>query len=130
MRWRNLRASWRDTLLLLRKFRFALLLFGLITLSAGVMSASTLAAAAIGADVTRPLTIEGGAFSLGRVFIQEHSRLCHKSIADIEKMYDLSVILFKRDTFFRHSPAGDNHLRTEGSSSYIRQPRTHWLASS
>lgn len=87
--------------------------FGYKALSSSQMSAPTFAAAAIGADVTRPLTIEGESFSLGRVFIQEHSKLCHKNIAEIEQMYDLSVILLKRDNFSDTHPPGTISLKPQ-----------------
>lgn len=84
--------------------------FGFSALSATSMAAPAFAAAAAGADVTRPITVEGESFSLGRLRIEKTSKLLGMSIADIEKKYDLSVVLLKRAGESDSHPLGERIL--------------------
>ena len=81
--------------------------FGFAALSATGMAAPAFAAAAAGADVTRPITIEGQSLSLARLTIQKDSPLVNSSVSGIEKQYNISVILLKRDRESDLHPAGD-----------------------
>jgi Trk K+ transport system NAD-binding subunit len=71
--------------------------FGYSALSATSMAAPAFAAAAAGADVTRPITVEGESLSLGRVRVTGTSRLREMSVSAIEQKYDVSVVLVKHD---------------------------------
>jgi len=70
--------------------------FGFSALSATSMAAPAFAAAAAGADVTRPITIEGEALSLGRLKVGKVSKLNNANVARIEQKYDVSVVMLKR----------------------------------
>ncbi|MCS6908527.1 MAG: TrkA family potassium uptake protein [Anaerolineales bacterium] len=99
--------------------------FGYKALSSSQMSAPTFAAAAIGADVTQPLMVEGEPFSLGRVFIGERSKLCRMTVTDVEQVYDLSVVMLKRNGASDTHPAGtitlkpNDHLVVFGRPEHI-----------
>jgi len=77
--------------------------FGFTAFSATGMAAPAFAAAAAGVDMTRPLTIEGETLSLARLKVVEHSVLCRRSIAELERAYNLSVV------FLRHDHTSDLH---------------------
>jgi Trk K+ transport system NAD-binding subunit len=70
--------------------------FGFSALSATSMAAPAFAAAAAGADVTRPITIEGEALSLGRLKVGKVSKLNNANVARIEQKYEVSVVMLKR----------------------------------
>ncbi|HJR79027.1 MAG TPA: NAD-binding protein [Anaerolineales bacterium] len=71
--------------------------FGFIALSATVMAAPVFAAAAAGADVTSPISIEGQQLSLARMMVPSSSSLANKSVGYVEDNYDLSIILLRHD---------------------------------
>jgi Trk K+ transport system NAD-binding subunit len=71
--------------------------FGFSALSATVMAAPIFAAAAAGADVTNPISIEGQLFSLARLTVPPTSKLAGKTVGFIEDNYHLNVILVRFD---------------------------------
>lgn len=71
--------------------------FGFNALSATEMAAPVFAAAAAGADVTNPISIEGQQFSLARFTISPASPLANKTVGFVEDNYSLNVILLRRD---------------------------------
>ena len=71
--------------------------FGFIALSATEMAAPVFAAAAAGADVTHPISIEGQQLSLARLTIAPSSALAQKTIGYLEDNYHLNVILLRHD---------------------------------
>jgi len=71
--------------------------FGFTALSATEMAAPVFAAAAAGADVTNPISIEGQQLSLARFTISPASRLANKTVGYVEDNYNLNVILLRRD---------------------------------
>ncbi len=71
--------------------------FGFIALSATEMAAPVFAAAAAGADVTNPISIEGQQLSLARFTISPSSRLANKTVGYVEDNYKLNVILHRHD---------------------------------
>ncbi len=77
--------------------------FGFSALSATVMAAPVFAAAAAGADVTSPISIEGQQLSLARITISASSNLLNKTVGYVEDNYDLSIILL------RHGQNSDMH---------------------
>jgi len=77
--------------------------FGFTAFSATGMAAPAFAAAASGMDMTRPITIEGETLSLARLKVGETSHLAGQSVAEIEKRYNVSVVLW------RHKSETDLH---------------------
>jgi voltage-gated potassium channel len=71
--------------------------FGFIALSATEMAAPVFAAAAAGADVTNPISIEGQQLSLARLKILPSSNLADKTVGYVEDNYHLNIILLRHD---------------------------------
>jgi Trk K+ transport system NAD-binding subunit len=71
--------------------------FGFTALSATEMAAPVFAAAAAGADVTSPISIEGQQLSLARLRIHPSSSLADKTIGYVEDNYHLNIILLRHD---------------------------------
>ena len=71
--------------------------FGFTALSATDMAAPVFAAAAAGADVTNPISIEGQQLSLARLTIHPSSSLADKTIGYVEDNYHLNIILLRHD---------------------------------
>ena len=87
--------------------------FGFRALSATGMSAPVFATAATGADITRPLTIEGESLSLAKLEIPRRSRLVGMSMADVEENYEVSVVYLRRNGESDFHPAGKRTLEAE-----------------
>lgn len=85
--------------------------FGFVALSATSMAAPAFAASAAGADVTRPITVEGQALSLGRMTISKGSKLHWRSVSEVETRYDVSVVLLKKQDKRDLHPNGKEILR-------------------
>lgn len=86
--------------------------FGFVALSATSMAAPAFAASAAGADVTRPITVEGQSLSLGRLAVKEGSKLHWRSVSEIESRYDVSVVLLKNQRNLDLHPTGEQVLRS------------------
>ena len=71
--------------------------FGFTALSATEMAAPVFAAAASGADVTNPISIEGQQLSLARLTIPPSSSLDNKTVGYVEDNYHLNIILLRHD---------------------------------
>jgi Trk K+ transport system NAD-binding subunit len=71
--------------------------FGFTALSATEMAAPVFAAAAAGADVTNPISIEGQQLSLARLRILPSSDLADKTVGYVEDNYHLNIILLRHD---------------------------------
>ena len=71
--------------------------FGFIALSATEMAAPVFAAAAAGADVTNPISIEGQLLGLARITIKPKSVFVNKSVGYVEDNYHLSIVLLRHD---------------------------------
>lgn len=84
--------------------------FGFYALSATSMAAPAFAASAAGADVTRPITVEGQSLSLGRLNIDGKSKLNGHPISEIESRYDVSIVLLKHQGEPDLHPAGERIL--------------------
>lgn len=80
--------------------------FGFVALSATEMAAPVFAAAAAGADVTHPISIEGKQLSLARMTISPSSRLANKTVGFVEDNYRLNVVLL------RHGQESEMHPRS------------------
>lgn len=70
--------------------------FGFLALSATEMAAPVFAAAAAGADVTNPISIEGQQLSLARMVISG-PKLSTKTIGYIEDNYHVNIILLRHN---------------------------------
>jgi len=84
--------------------------FGFRALSATSMAAPVFAAAAAGAEITGPITVEGQALSLARLEVEAHSPLVDATVADIEARFDVSVVLIRRAGESDLHPAPDRVL--------------------
>ncbi len=71
--------------------------FGFNALSATGMAAPVFAAAAAGADVTHPISIEGQQLSLARLTISQNSQLAGRTVGNVEDGYHLNVVLIRHD---------------------------------
>lgn len=71
--------------------------FGFNALSATEMAAPVFAAAAAGANVTNPISIEGQQLSLARLKIHPSSKYADKNVGYVEDNYHLNIILLRRD---------------------------------
>jgi Trk K+ transport system NAD-binding subunit len=71
--------------------------FGFIALSATEMAAPVFAAAAAGADVTNPISIEGQLLGLARITIKPKSIFVNKTVGHIEDTYRLNIVLLRHD---------------------------------
>lgn len=71
--------------------------FGFIALSATEMAAPVFAAAAAGADVTNPISVEGQLLGLCRLTVNASSKIANKTIGHIEDTYHLNVVLLRHD---------------------------------
>jgi voltage-gated potassium channel len=71
--------------------------FGFTALSATEMAAPVFAAAAAGADVTHPISIEGQQLSLARLTIPASSSLADKTVGYVEDNYHLNIIVLRHD---------------------------------
>jgi len=69
--------------------------FGFIAMSATAMAAPAFAAAAAGTDITNPINIEGQSLSLARLQVKSGSHLAGISVGEVEKNYDVSVVMIK-----------------------------------
>lgn len=89
--------------------------FGFIALSATGMAAPVFAAAAAGADVTNPISIEGKQLSLARLTISPDSHLTGKTVGNVEDNYHLNIILVRHDHQSELHPT-DSTLLSEGDT--------------
>lgn len=71
--------------------------FGFNALSATEMAAPVFAAAAAGANVTNPISIEGQQLSLARIKINPTSKYANQNVGFVEDNYHLNIILLRRD---------------------------------
>ena len=84
--------------------------FGFSALSATGMAAPVFAATAAGMDISHPITVEGQPLSLARMDISPRSKLVNVAVSDIEKNYDVSVVLLRHDGEQDMHPAGEKRL--------------------
>jgi Trk K+ transport system NAD-binding subunit len=70
--------------------------FDFKALSATGRAAPAFAAAAAGVDMTRPITVEGEELSLASIIIGQHSAIVGTRVEEIERDYDVSVVLLRR----------------------------------
>ena len=61
-------------------------------------------------DIARPITIEGQPFSLCSLAVGRGSRLDGLPVGAVERDYDVSVVLLRRDGHSDHHPAAERAL--------------------
>lgn len=71
--------------------------FGFTAFSATNMAAPSFAAAATGVEMTNPIPIEGKILSLARLVIADGSRYSRMTVGEMEKRYNMSIVLLRRD---------------------------------
>ncbi|KPL07760.1 hypothetical protein AMJ86_03000 [bacterium SM23_57] len=71
--------------------------FGFRALSTTGTASPLFAAAALGVDMTRPITVEGKALSLASFKVSQDADLCGRSVGDIESTFEVSVVLLRRE---------------------------------
>jgi voltage-gated potassium channel len=96
--------------------------FGFIAMSATEMAAPVFAAAAAGADVTNPISIEGQQLSLARLTIASTSSLAQKTVGFVEDNYHLNVILLRHDHTSEMHPSDSVLLHTGDTLAVLGGP--------
>jgi Trk K+ transport system NAD-binding subunit len=71
--------------------------FGFAALSGTGMAAPVFAAAAAGADVTNPISVEGQQLSLARLVVRDDAEFAGKTVGYVEDNYHLSMVLIRHD---------------------------------
>jgi Trk K+ transport system NAD-binding subunit len=71
--------------------------FGFTALSATIMAAPVFAAAAAGADVTNPISIEGQQLSLARLVISPDATFAGRTVGFVEDNLHLNIVLVRHD---------------------------------
>jgi Trk K+ transport system NAD-binding subunit len=85
--------------------------FNFTAMSSSVMSAPQFAAAAVGIEMTMPITIEGESYTLARFDIYEKSQLAGLSTGEVEQNYDVSLVLIKRNEETELHPHTDSKIQ-------------------
>ena len=96
--------------------------FGFVAMSATEMAAPVFAAAAAGADVTNPISIEGQQLSLARLTIAPASCLAQKTVGFVEDNYHLNVILLRHDHRSEMHPSDSVLLNTGDTLAVLGGP--------
>ena len=96
--------------------------FGFTALSATEMAAPVFAAAAAGADVTNPISIEGQQLSLARMTILASSSLANKTVGYVEDNYHLNIILLRHDDQSEMHPTDTRPLHTGDTLAVLGGP--------
>jgi voltage-gated potassium channel len=85
--------------------------FGFAALSGTGMAAPVFAAAAAGADVTNPISVEGQQLSLARLVVQAEAAFAGKTVGYVEDNYHLSMVLVRHDHQTEMHPTDRTVLR-------------------
>lgn len=96
--------------------------FGFTALSATEMAAPVFAAAAAGADVTNPISVEGQQLSLARLTLSPSSRLANKTVGFVEDNYNLNVILLRHNQLSEIHPKDSNPLHAGDTLAVLGGP--------
>ena len=96
--------------------------FGFTALSATEMAAPVFAAAAAGADVTNPISIEGQQLSLARLTISQSSHHAEKNVGYVEDNYHLNIILLRHDHQSEMHPTDARPLHTGDTLAVLGGP--------
>jgi len=98
--------------------------FGYTALSATGMAAPIFAAAAAGADVTPPITVEGIPLSLARLTVGEQSALAGKTVGFVEDSYHLNVVLVRHDHESDMHPTDSKAIQAGDTLAVLGGPET------
>jgi voltage-gated potassium channel len=96
--------------------------FGFKALSATSMAAPIFAAAAAGIDMTRPITLDGTPLSLARLILTNTGSITNKTVGEIEKNYNVSVVLVRREGQSMFHPAADLMLLSGDTLAVLGNP--------
>jgi Trk K+ transport system NAD-binding subunit len=96
--------------------------FGFTALSATDMAAPVFAAAAAGADVTNPISIEGQQLSLARMTIPSASSLADKTVGYVEDNYHLNIILLRHEHHSEMHPTDTRPLHAGDTLAVLGGP--------
>jgi voltage-gated potassium channel len=96
--------------------------FGYVALSATGMAAPIFAAAAAGADVTPPITVEGTPLSLARLTIAQSSALAGKTVGFVEDNYHLSIVLVRQDHHSDMHPTDSKQIQAGDTLAVLGTP--------
>ena len=96
--------------------------FGFTALSATEMAAPVFAAAAAGADVTNPISVEGQQLSLARLTICPTSKIAKQTVGYIEDNYHLNVILLRHDHESEMHPTDSRMLNINDTLAVLGGP--------
>jgi voltage-gated potassium channel len=96
--------------------------FGFTALSATGMAAPAFAAAGAGMDITRPLAIEGKLLSLARLVVDNPSNLAGKLVGQLEREFDISIVLLRRGQENDFHPAGDQLIQAGDTLAVLGGP--------
>lgn len=96
--------------------------FGFSALSATEMAAPVFAAAAAGADVTSPITVEGQLLSLARLTVKPASKLGNTTVGFIEDTYHLNVVFLRRDHNSHMHPTDAHPVRAGDTLAVLGGP--------
>jgi len=97
--------------------------FGFNALSATEMAAPVFAAAAAGANVTNPISIEGQQLSLARLKINPSSKYANKNVGFVEDNYHLNIILLRRDGQSEMHPTDSHPLQAGDTLAVLGGPQ-------
>lgn len=96
--------------------------FGFNALSATEMAAPVFAAAAAGADVTNPISVEGQQLSLARLTLKPGSKFDHKTVGFVEDNYHLNIILLRSDHQSHMHPTDTHPLQAGDTLAVLGGP--------
>jgi Trk K+ transport system NAD-binding subunit len=96
--------------------------FGFIALSATEMAAPVFAAAAAGADVTNPISVEGQLLGLARLTVTPTSLLANKTVGYVEDNYHLNIILLRQDHQSNMHPTDSAQIQIGDTIAVIGSP--------
>ena len=96
--------------------------FGFQALSATEMAAPVFAAAAAGADVTNPISVEGQQLSLARLTLKPGSRFHNSTVGYVEDNYHLNIILLRSDHRSQMHPTDNQPLHAGDTLAVLGGP--------
>lgn len=96
--------------------------FGFIAMSATEMAAPVFTAAAAGADVTNPISIEGQLLSLARLTINPQADFANKTVGYVEDNYHLNIVLLRHDHQSEMHPTDSRPLHPGDTIAVLGRP--------
>ena len=85
-------------------------------------AAPVFAAAAAGADVANPISVEGQQLSLARLAIQPEALFADKTVGYVENNYHLSMVLVRRDHETDTHPTDNKILKSGAVLAILGEP--------